>query len=416
MYNILFLFVIFVGVVEFRIPGLNYWDEVMLMAVPLYYVIQKRKLQIKRANLKKWITLAIFIIAGIAGNILHPNFQNSFIAILKDIIAALKFPILAIVMLVDRGKKKQAKILHEAAIISKYSIYFMLMIAILGYFIDIGVYQNEIRFVKCYQFAFSHPTFMVSSLIMMVAVLMADDMKKNRISLLCAAFLIFLSGRVKGYVMVLLMLMIIVVRPSMIERIVYWIKSKLKIKKRYFLPITFAFVILGYCLGREKIDLYLHWGLTAARPALYIMGFQLAKDFFPFGSGFGTFASSISGKYYSNVYRIYRIDDVNGMTKDNFSYIADTFLPYIYGQFGIVGTVAYVSLFIQIIKDQFRKQKSYNRIIAFLFLWTYALVASTAETYFTNSSAVQFIVVLLVFVGNERIKLSENKGENLDEK
>ena len=46
MYNILFLFVIFVGVVEFRIPGLNYWDEVMLMAVPLYYVIQKRKLQI----------------------------------------------------------------------------------------------------------------------------------------------------------------------------------------------------------------------------------------------------------------------------------------------------------------------------------------------------------------------------------
>lgn len=403
MYNILFLFVIFVGVVESRIPGLNYWDEVMLVAVPLYCILKKGKLLIRKVNLEKWMILAVFIIAGIAGNIFHPNLQDSGIAIIKDIIAVLKFPVLTIIMFVDRGEKKQTKIIHGAATISRYAIYLMLFIAIIGCFINIGVYQNEIRFVKCYQFFFFHPTFMVSSLVMMATVLLADGIKKNGCSLFAITFLLFLSGRVKGYIMILLIFLIFVIQPSMIKVMFYSIKDKMKIKKRYIVPITFVIIILGYFLGKEKIDLYLYWGLTAARPALYIIGIQLVKDFFPFGSGFGTFASSISGEYYSNVYRIYHIDDVNGMTKDNISYIADTYPPYIYGQFGITGTFAYVSLLIQIFKDQFQKQKSYNRIIAFLFIWVYALVASTAETYFTNSSAVQFAVVLSVFIGSERI-------------
>lgn len=403
MYNILFLFVIFVGVVEFRIPGLNYWDEVMLVAVSLYCILKKGKLLIRKVNLEKWMILVVFIIAGIAGNILHPNLQDSGIAIIKDIIAVLKFPVLTIIMFVDRGEKKQTKIIHEAATISRYTINLMLFIAIIGCFINIGVYQNEIRFVKCYQFFFSHPTFMVSSLVMMATVLLADGIKKNCCSLFAIAFLLFLSGRVKGYIMILLIFLIFVIQPSMIKVMFYSIKDKIKIKKRYMVPITSVIIILGYFLGKEKIDLYLYWGLTAARPALYIIGIQLVKDFFPFGSGFGTFASSISGEYYSNVYRIYHIDDVNGMTKDNISYIGDTYPPYVYGQFGITGTFAYVSLLIQIFKDQFQKQKSYNRIIAFLFIWVYALVASTAETYFTNSSAVQFAVVLSVFIGSERI-------------
>ena len=398
MYKFFFTFIILASILDYRIFGLNYWDEILVVFVPLYYILDSKKISIKKSKLNIWGTLISLLIIGLVSNILHPEFQSSNIAILKDIVAIIKFPILILVLMKYRISSQQNKISHDAALISKLLLYIMFVTAIVGYFIDIGVYQDEIRLVKCYKFFFSHPTFLVSSLIMMTSILMADGVKRNKKELLVAGVLILLTGRTKGYIMIVLLIFIILklyIFYNAFDRF----SGNLKLKKRYFVLGLLCVGIVGYVLGKAKVIEYMGWGLTAARPALYIVGFDLLKDCFPFGAGFGTFASSISGVHYSNVYNLYHIAGVNGLIQGNTNYIADTFPPYIYGQFGIIGALAYLLLLMKIIRYQFKRIHSYDKMLGFFYLWIYVFVACSAEAFLTNASAAQLAIVLSVYIG-----------------
>lgn len=401
MYKIFFLFIILIGTVDYRIAGLNYWDEALVVVVLLYYIFVRKKISIKKNQLKIWLFLMIFVIDGLISNALHTDYQNITIAILKDIVAAIKFPILMLLLMHDRSSNIQKKVTDSAAKISKAIIYTMTVVAVVGYFFEIGVYQDEVRFVKCYKFFFSHPTFFVSSLIMMISVLMADGIKKNKKELILTSVLLFLSGRTKAYIMIAVLVVAIIIKPSVLRKAFANLSGKLKIKKRYLIVGIVVISLIAYVIGKDKVMVYMSWGLTAARPALYIVGFYLMRDCFPFGSGFGTFASSISGQYYSNVYGKYNISNVNGLIRGETNYIADTFPPYIYGQFGILGAVMYVLLIVQFIKVQIREIKVYDKIIGFFFLWLYALVACSAEAFLTNASGAQLAVILAIYIGKD---------------
>lgn len=408
MYKVLFLFIILITAFDYRIFGLNYWDELFIVLVPLYYMFASRRLIIRKKQLNILGTLIVLIAIGLISNALHPEFQSSSVAILKDIIAAIKFPMLMIFLMQNRNSDRQNKILHDAAQVSRVLIYIMFAVAIIGYFVDIGVYHDEIRLVKCYKFFFSHATFLVSSVVMMISILLVDGVKRNRRELIVAGILIFLAGRTKGYIMIAVLLLIFMVKPAVVSSGFARRSGGLKLKKRYMIVGLMCVGIIGYMLGKSKVVDYIGWGLLAARPALYIVGFQLLKDCFPFGSGFGTFASSISGKYYSNVYSLYHISSVYGLKQGNTNYIADTFFPYVYGQFGIMGAITYILLLLKLIKYQLRRIKSYDKIVGFFYLWIYVFVASSAEAFLTNSSSVQLAVVLAVYIGVDCDKNLEN--------
>ena len=399
MYKILFLFVILISSFDYRIAGLNYWDEALIVVGPLYYILATKRICIKRKQLKIWLTLIVVIAIGLFSNALHPEFQSKSIAIVKDIIAIVKFPLLTTVMLNTRMLVKQNSITHEAAMVSKILLYIMFCVALIGYFVNIGVYQDEVRFVRCYKFFFSHPTFLVSSIIMMIAVLLADGIRRNRRELLIAGVLIFLSGRTKGYIMIAILLLVVVIKPAVIKNAFANLSGRVKLKKSYLIFGGVCVSLIVYVLGKNKVIDYMGWGLTAARPALYTVGLYLLKDCFPLGSGFGTFASSISGEYYSSVYSKYHISGVNGLIQGHTNYIADTFPPYIYGQFGIAGAITYILLLLQLIKYQFKRIRSYDKVIGFLFLWIYIFVACSAESFLTNASGAQAAVVLAVYIG-----------------
>lgn len=407
MYKILFLFVILISSFDYRIAGLKYWDEALIVIGPLYYILAQKRICIKKKQLNIWLTLIVLIAIGLFSNILHPEFQSKSIAIVKDIIAIVKFPLLTTVMLNTRTPVKQNSITHEAAMVSKILLYIMLCVALIGYFVNIGVYQDEVRFVRCYKFFFSHPTFLVSSIIMMTAVLLADGIRRNTRELLIAGVLIFLSGRTKGYIMTVILLLVVVVKPAVIKKAFANLSGRVKLKKRYLVFGGVCVALIVYVLGKNKVIDYMGWGLTAARPALYIVGLYLLKDCFPLGSGFGTFASSISGEYYSNVYSKYHIAGVNGLIQGHTNYIADTFPPYIYGQFGIAGAITYFLLLLQLIKYQFKRIRSYDKVIGFLFLWIYIFVACSAESFLTNASGAQAAVVLAVYIGLDGDKTPE---------
>ncbi|MFD1899698.1 hypothetical protein GQR36_05390 [Enterococcus termitis] len=47
---------------------------------------------------------------------------------------------------------------------------------------------------------------------------------------------------------------------------------------------------------KSKIADYLSWGIYNLRTGLYIVGFSIANDYFPFGTGYGTYGSNLSKK------------------------------------------------------------------------------------------------------------------------
>ena len=82
MYNLFFAFIILASTIDFRIPGLNYWDEALLIAVPLYYLVKTRKFSVRRDQLTEWFAIIIFVAIGLVSNLLNPGLQDYPVAIL----------------------------------------------------------------------------------------------------------------------------------------------------------------------------------------------------------------------------------------------------------------------------------------------------------------------------------------------
>lgn len=78
-----------------------------------------------------------------------------------------------------------------------------------------------------------------------------------------------------------------------------------------------------------------------ARNALYGTSLKIAKDFFPFGSGLGTFGGYIAALYYSPLYTQYGLSSVYGLERGGY-FLMDTFWPYVLGQFGFFGLLFYI--------------------------------------------------------------------------
>jgi hypothetical protein len=81
---------------------------------------------------------------------------------------------------------------------------------------------------------------------------------------------------------------------------------------------------------------------TTARSRLYTTGERIAQDYFPLGSGFGTFGSSPSRKHYSQLYFEYGLGEVYGLSPQYRQFIDDTSWPSVMAETGYLGFACYV--------------------------------------------------------------------------
>lgn len=416
-YKILFILLVFISAIDFRVPLLNFWDELFTIAILFFGIgqhIYKGNTITKREAISYGL-LILLIGIGLIGNILRPEFQPQHIAILKDIIAISKFPIAMLVLSNIDKEKEQKDIIKNAAEVSKVIVLITLVIAVVGYVINLDVYTDEVRIIKCFKFVFAHPTFFVFSYVLILAVLVADSVEKNKIFILLDCMLIFLAQRSKGYVIILFSLIIVFIGVNRIKQFIEFAKGKIKIKKKYIFMALIVVLVLFWLVGKSKLEYYAQYAFTAARPALHLVGLIIMFQMFPIGSGLGTFGSVISGEYYSNVYAKYGISGVLGMTRDYYNYIGDVFWPYIYGQFGILGLVIYIKLILNLFFMQVKKITDYNKFLAVVILWVYAIFSTTAEAFFTNATGMQMAICLMYFVGcdYEKEKFYETNNQKM---
>lgn len=405
MFIIMYIFILFSAVFEYYIPYLNYWDEIIFIISILYLismVIKEGKIKRITFNILLLSLLVIFI--GIIGNLNNSTYQTNKIAILKDVIAYFKFPITFIAMPKILKTLNINRKFKDIKIITKIIIIIMFIAMILGYFTDIGLYKNEEdRILKTYLFIFPHPTFLVFSCLMMLIVLMIAKDKINKTYFFMCLFIMFMTQRSKAYFIVAFILSIFLIPDRYLDNLFSFRNNRLLFKKRYvFLGIILVSSFM-YLFAKDKFILYFQYGLTAARPALYLVGIRLVYEHFPIGTGFGTFASSLSGRYYSSIYYNYGISNVIGISEDNISYIGDVYWPYIYGQFGILGFLLQIRIFIKLFFYYFKKIVNNINRKSYIIIWAYSIFASFAEAFFTNSTSVQmsFIISLCLLVNNE---------------
>lgn len=84
-----------------------------------------------------------------------------------------------------------------------------------------------------------------------------------------------------------------------------------------------------------------------ARIALYVRSVEIAKDFFPLGTGQGTYGSIPVNLIYSDVYYDYELADIWGLAPDGrVNFKMDTHWASVLGEMGVLGLAIYIIVLI----------------------------------------------------------------------
>lgn len=146
-----------------------------------------------------------------------------------------------------------------------------------------------------------------------------------------------------------------------------------------------------YTLFRIEIVGYILSDTAAKRPRwmLWNNSFRIASDYFPIGSGFGTYGNSISSSvnHYSNIYILYGMNTRYGFEKENVLFLSDTYWPSVIGETGLIGTVIVIGLIAFMLRYGYisvknNMKKNGNLISVIIYL---SFIAICIESLFTAS-------------------------------
>ena len=131
-------------------------------------------------------------------------------------------------------------------------------------------------------------------------------------------------------------------------------------RRKLHLPVVIAGGAGAFFVGRKRLyDYYFSpYAATMARGQFAINSLDIAKDNFPFGSGFGTFGSRLAQLHYSPLYYKYNMMLITGISPRFTNYACDTFFPVILAESGWLGFAAYLGLLGLVTLSVFRYQRA----------------------------------------------------------
>lgn len=137
--------------------------------------------------------------------------------------------------------------------------------------------------------------------------------------------------------------------------------------KFYYLPIILA---IGILVGWNEFNNYF-FNTETARYKMYYYSFLTANEFFPLGSGFGTYGSYVAAHNYSPLYISYGFETVWGLGRldvsNSTNFLFDTYYPMIIAEFGYFGLVIFV-IFIIYSLTKIYKSKNFFAITIIVFV------------------------------------------------
>lgn len=365
-------------------PIFDYWDELYAVcAIPLFFMDIRSYRTGNRLYRRLILLLTLYILIGLFCNVLY-GFQV-INGILRDLLLQLKFYLgIATTFYLFRNTsldtygvfvKKHVRIIMMVLFVLTITNYVL-------HFFPI----NEKRFgISSQQLFFGHPTGLASVSFFLILMLTMFYTKNiyDEYYIAVGTVLVLATLRFKAIAAVLLFCYVFIVVEVLGKRISGW----------KILPIIPFATLIGW--DQFYSYFFSERTMQSARGAEFHTGFKILRDFFPIGTGLGTFASDPSAKYYSPIYILYDINKVWGLEENNPFLVSDTFWPMIMGQTGAIGLILYLMIvicLIKMIKPAYNMDKGFY--LAGLGAIIYLLVSSTSEAAFVNPLSLPLALVI----------------------
>lgn len=119
---------------------------------------------------------------------------------------------------------------------------------------------------------------------------------------------------------------------------VFFLKKRLNFRSPKTMIYCAIILAVVLTVTWTRFDAYYVSGLSndeLARPMTYKTSLKILYDYFPLGSGMGSFACNGAWQYYSPLYYKYKLNDIWGLDEGG-GFICDAYYPTL-AQFGIVG-------------------------------------------------------------------------------
>ena len=130
--------------------------------------------------------------------------------------------------------------------------------------------------------------------------------------------------------------------------IIYFLKTRLRVNSLKAGSYVVLLAVMVIAFTWTKFNAYYVEGFDIetrayrmARPETYKVSIQILKDYFPFGSGLGTFSTNAAAEFYSPLYYKYDLNRVWGLSPTFNRFLADTYYPSL-AEYGVVGVFLFL--------------------------------------------------------------------------
>lgn len=383
----------------------TYTDEIIALILGIYLVFALITGKYKPEKYERkalYFTIAFYLL-GLLATLIH-NFQNSIIyGAISGMFSIKTFICFFGVSAYLRNKRISKRSLYRLLRFVEIPLLPVAILLIMDQFVELFPY-SDIRYggLKCSLFIFTHSTelagFAICSLILVRFLRQILMLKKKYILNYIPAFImVIISGRYKALGFIMLFVCVDIVLP--------FIK---KFKLRHLaIGIPPAFLI-----AYDQIMTYFSDLSFTARGQLYKNAFLIAKDYFPFGTGFGTYGTEYSRARYSEIYRLYNMDGIYGLSPRTPYFICDTMWPAVLGEAGLFGFLSIAGILYSIVKIIQKSDISDKKILFLLYaLLIYLLIESVAETIFMNPKGCLIFIVLAFMLSVGKAQINSNVNQ-----
>ena len=389
----------------------------------MYEIIIVQRCRPTKEQLWVGIPMLVFVAVGLAGNLLYR--YQPLRAVIVDLYTNLKFFFaIGTGYFLFRGADWEE--LKTTGVFCARSITLALFVVFLTDRL-FGFWPSEVRHgIRSAVLFYSHPTYFAGAVAFLLTLLTVFYEKKSLPCIAMALLMIAFTMRSKAFASVAAYVVLFV-----LFAVLQW-----KLKWQYVVVGCIACVAIAWPQIRFYfVDLAGH----SARSVMLLTSFLIVKDYFPIGTGFGTYASAEATKNYSPVYLKYgfnnywelrdtrdmentlRLIGENKWLTEQYQnnpnvvnwqpFLSDSFWPILFGQTGVLGTAAYVFALGVIMKRCLAVEK-YDRYayVGVLFVFAYLLISSAAEPAFHNAVAIPLALAVGIVFGQMANKVSK-KGE-----
>lgn len=420
-------FVVMVWLLVFQNPLERIWgafsaiDEAIALVGALlgvYEILIVQKCRPTKEQLWVGIPLIAFVLTGLLGNLMYQ--YQPLKAVIIDLYTNLKF-----FFAIGTGYYFFQTIQWESLKrVTLQSARIIVVIVFSLFLIDrfVDLYPAQVRYgIKSVVLFYQHPTYLAGAVAFLLVLLTVFYEKQNLAFIAASLVLMAFTLRSKS----------IACTVAYIALYFFFLVFKLRVKLWHIAGLGVACVIIAW---PQIYYYFIQMQGHSPRSIFLITSFIIMREYFPIGTGFGTFGSAEAAKNYSPVYlkygfndiyevrNIYDVENSLRLIQENAwhaakyqedpqylyrqSFLSDHFWPIIFGQTGILGTVLYLTSLGVIIRRVFQTDKfDIYAYVGLLFSCVYLLICSTAEPAFHNAVAIPLAVVMgLVFRQQEMKK------------